>query len=175
MDVRTVPESWQELTFGVENGKRSAQWAHDTEPVLITADPDTDDNFPGSYNLIVEQLVGDDEYEASVTTHASVLDTWDGVESEAIEIMEMVDSGNHVLRLLKTDTYRDFVRFFCISDDELPGEVTADELIDALEDNPYESDVDGQIDYEDADVVVDVYTRPKDDKAVVGTDTETDR
>lgn len=179
-----LPDGWQELDYetGPKRGSEpyteefEATWASDDESVLVHANHSVDADGRVTYPVIVEQHISGGGYKTEVQSHAKVGDDRRDAEALAVRFMEEVDAGLHKLRVLgvqdptASESFEnDFIQFFTISDSELPGSMTGDQLIDVINSEEYGSDIDelpDEISRELADeqmIQVDIFPRHTDE------------
>jgi hypothetical protein len=158
-----LPDGWSELTYEA-NDVFDAVWAHEDEEIMVTATM-ADDIDGITYSVVVEQTIEYENMKTTVESHALVAESQKEAERMAAEFMHEVNDGHHALRVMGVDEWKEFYQFYCISDSEVPGEMTADELIESIDNEAYDDDIDDlPDDYdpdEDADhvVTVDVFPR----------------
>jgi hypothetical protein len=121
-----------------------AMWVPADAEIRVSCRHSVDADGQVTYPIMVEQHVEYDGLGAVFQTHARVADNRKEAEAIAVEFMEEVNNGKHTLRVLgvQVPDDMDFVQFFTISDSELPGELTGDQLIEVIDSNEYENDID---------------------------------
>lgn len=171
-----LPDGWQEVEYetGPKRGddpyteELDATWASNDEEILIHAEQSVDADGRVTYPVVVEQHLRGDGYATEIQSHARVGRDRRDAESLAVEFMEDVNAGLHKLRVLgvQEPAQNSFIQFFTISDSEIPGEMTADQLIEVVNAaDDYGNAIDALPDEitreqaEDAMVQVDVYPR----------------
>lgn len=159
-----VPDGWIEKEWIVGDADQydevSGEWVSDDEEIEITARHEVSEGGHVSYPIIVNQKVGNDEYETWVETHSTSASNAERARDAAIEFMREVNDGQHKIRLLSCETWREYVQFYTISDSDLPDDLTADMLIESINSDDFDSDIDmDEADAEDLDVTVDIYLR----------------
>jgi len=174
-----LPSNWQEL--GYDTGPRrgsgpyteefEATWASEDDQILIHAHHSVDSSGRVTYPVMVEQHIAGDGFKTEIQSHADIADDRKGAEEYAVDFMNDVNAGKHRLRVLgvQEPDENPFIQFFTISDSELPGELTGDQLIEVVKGDEYGSDIDdlpSEITRELADdqmIQVDVFPRHKDE------------
>jgi len=119
------------------------------------------------YIVTIEQTIASDDYRTTITTHQRHESSLDDAIDAVGAYMDGVDAGEHTVRCLGTDVWRQYVQFYCISDSDCAGDLSAAMLIDAVdESSSYEvtaADVSGEEEpvstTDDLVVTVDIYPR----------------
>lgn len=173
-----LPDGWSEFEY--ETGPRrgdgpyteelAATWASKDETIMVRAQHTVDANGVVTYPVMVEQQVSEDGLSTILQTHARTAEDRRGAEELAAEFMSEVNEGEHKLRVLgvQVPDRNDFVQFFTISDSQLPGEMTAEQLVEVVgSDDPdgihnLPDEVTDEMDDEQM-IQVDVFPRHKSD------------
>jgi hypothetical protein len=173
-----LPDSWKELGYDTGPSRGSgpyteefeATWASEDEQVLIHSHHSVDSDGTVTYPVVVEQHLAGDGFKTEIQSHAKIGDDRREAESLAVQFMEEVDQGLHKLRVLgvQEPDQNDFIQFFTLSDSELPGDMTGEQLIHVINSDEYGSDIDDLPDEisrelaNDEMIQVDVFPRHKD-------------
>jgi len=171
----SVPDEWDEVEYELDedDGSYRAMWTYDDEQMTIRAKR-TDDDGTEQYPVVVEQTIESEAgHRATVQSHARVEDSRRDAELMATEFMHEVADGLHVLRLIGVRSGNGFYQFVCLSDSELPGSMTGDQLADAVDEmatnpDPTSNDIDPLPDDVESiagagdggPITIDVFTRP---------------
>lgn len=137
----SIPDGWTEVSYDPDD-EYDAVWACENEQVLVRANETEDADETTSIAVVVEQTVEKDGLETDIQSHALVADDQAEAERMACEFMMEVNDGHHVLRVMDVEQWKEFYQFYCISDSELPGDLTSSELIDAIDNEEYDDDID---------------------------------
>lgn len=166
-EYMSVPDGWREVTYDVTEDDFDANWVYEDAKVMVTATVSQDADGSVTFPVVVEQRIEKDGLETDIQSHALIADTRKEAERMAAEFMHEVNEGHHVLRVMGVEEWKEFYQFYCVSDSEIPGELTADELIAAIDNEEYDDSIDDlPNDFEpdlDAEhtVTVDVFPRHK--------------
>jgi len=179
MEFTELPDRWHEMEYetGPSRGdgpyleELTATWVSEDEHIIVQATQSVDANGTVTYPVTVEQHVEEDGLATKVQTHARIAEDRKGCEELAVEFMSEVNEGQHKLRVLgvQVPEQNDFVQFYTISDSQVPGDMTASQLIGSVRSDKYEDDIDElpeEIEREMADdemIQVDVFPRHKSD------------
>jgi hypothetical protein len=140
-EYASIPDGWQELTYETDD-QFEAHWVHSDEQIGVGVTQSTDADGTETYPVVVEQHVEHEQLATTIQSHALVAESRPEAERMAAEFMHEVDDGQHVLRVLDVEQWQEFYQFYCIADSELPGDVTADELIEAVDNEEYDDSID---------------------------------
>lgn len=176
MQHSTLPDGWEEARYDTNGDEYDATWARSDGQVVVSSHSTRDSSGERIYPIVVEQHLHDDETGLSteVQSHSKTATSVDDAESMATNFMQDVNDGEHILHLMGVEEWRDFYHFYCISNSEIPGNITADELIEAIDNEEYDDDIDdleqfGPDEAGEQTIQVDVFPRTK---AEITTDTD---
>lgn len=165
-EYAVLPEGWVETKYNTDDADEySAQWAHEDHEIVVSVERSMDADGSVSFPITVEQRVGMDGIYTIVSSHAKIADSGKEAERMAAEFMRGVRDGQYVLRTMDVRKWQGNYNFYCISDSEVPEGITADELIDALDEEAYDDDIEDlpedfdPQDQADLTVSVDVFLR----------------
>ena len=151
MQFETLPDGWNELEYetgpqydGPYTEELTAKWASDDDHIIIYAEQSVDMDGTITYPVIIEQHIEYDGFQTAIQSHARIGSDRREAESYATEFMQEVNDGEHTLRVLGIDVPEDndFIQFFTMSDSELPGSMTGDQLIELIGTEQYENEID---------------------------------
>jgi len=172
-----LPDGWTELKYdtGPKRGdgpyteEFEATWASEDDEIVVLSRHSVDADGTVTYPITVEQRIEKDGLGAEIQTHARVAEDRQNAEKLAVKFMEEVNSGQHKLRVMGVEVpdEMDFIQFYTISDSEIPGEMTAEQLIDLIDSEQEPNDISDLPDEvsrevaEDQMIQVDVFPRHK--------------
>lgn len=176
-----IPDGWteEEWTVAEADGYHevSGKWVNDDRSVVITTRHSVSEQGHVSYPVTVEQAIESGTYRTSLEVHEDQASNGPRARKKAIEMMQEIEDGRHLVYPLGHEVWREYVQFYVIHDDEVPGSLTAEDLIEAIDTEQTEDAVD--VDYDDIDesdvdeiVTVDIY--PRHTSLVETTDDEED-
>jgi hypothetical protein len=154
-----APPDWNRMQF--ETDPFEAKWKSPDGKVIVSAryeEHGDDPEMQSSYPVVVEQYVESDPYWTTIQTDVDLLASREEALDYASDLMTEIGSDDGRLRVLGHEEWRENVNFYCINDSELPGDLTADQLIDAV-DQEAMAESDSNDDVSQVDVQVDVYPR----------------
>lgn len=139
-DFADLPDGWDEVTY--ETGDTyHAIWASTDEHVAIDASR-IDDGANGTYyTAVAYQYITDDGMEAEVQTHARTTERREQIEQLSAQYMREVNDGQHVLRVVGHEEWKEFIQFYCVSSDEIPESIDSDEVIDGIRNDQYDDTI----------------------------------
>lgn len=139
-----LPENWKEAQYetGPSRGngpymeELDAMWVSEDDHIRVSSRHSIDENGDVKYPIIIEQHVEENGLSTIIQTHARIGDDRQDAEKQAVDFMKQVNDGEHKLRVLAADVpdEMNFVQFYTISDSQLPGEITAEQLVDVIKD-----------------------------------------
>lgn len=171
MEAPNPPDGWKQIRFELSEPVEGelaepfdAVWTTDDESVVVFAESMIEDGQREPvYSIIVEQRVEKDGYAAEIQSHSRVEQTPERAVQSAFDFMKEFNAGQHKLRVLGVEQWREYVQFYCMSDSELPNGLTGDTVIDAVDNEEFDSDIEDLPDepeqYADHMITVDVYPR----------------
>lgn len=152
VQYQELPDGWRETEYSMGPSRASgpykeeleAMWVPEDVQIRVSCRHSVDADGKVTYPIMVEQHVEYDGLSAVFQTHSRVADNRKEAEEMAVEFMKEVNDGKHTLRVLgvQVPDDMDFVQFFTISDSELPGELTGDQLIEVIDSDEYGNDID---------------------------------
>lgn len=156
-----MPDGWTEVAFERDDGLRGV-WATEENGVTVYASESVDSNDVVTYPVVVEQHVEHDGYEADIETNSRVESTPEAAIEAAKEFMRVYNDGGLGVHVLGVEHWREYYQFYCIDNGELPDGLTADMLIDSIDnDMDFDDDIDEETEIDDADMVVEVSIYPR--------------
>lgn len=164
-DLVEIPEGWSEVKYETSDGYR-ALWACNDEPIAIDVEANVQGRDIG-YTAVVYQQLEHEGLSTEIQSHARMADNRQEIEELVVEFMHEVNDGQHILRVLDHELWEEFVQFYCINEDAMPGEITAAELIEGLDNDQFDNQIDDVPDdvdpreYADEIMTIDVFPRHK--------------
>lgn len=175
----TIPENWEEIEYDIGPSRGDgphmeqfeAMWVSTDDEIRVSSRHSVDANGAVTYPIMVEQRLQKDGLRSVFQTHARVADDRQEAEQMAVSFMETVDAGQHRLRILAVDQPddSDFVQFYTISDSELPGSMTGEQIVDIIDSEDSANDIGDLPDdvtrelAEDEMIQVDIFPRHEDE------------
>lgn len=182
-----LPDGWKELGYETGpnrgNGRYTeefeATWASEDDKILVHSHHSVDSDGRVTFPVLVEQHISGNGFKTEIQSHAKIGEDRREAEEFAVAFMDEVDSGLHKLRVMAVQEpeQNEFIQFFTISDSEVPGEMTGDQLVDVINSDDYESEIDDLPDEisrelaSDEMIQVDVFPRHKDEVTKTESDT----
>lgn len=181
----SVPDGWTETRYEVGDSivpseiddvgetieEFEATYICDEHEIVveITDSTDHEEGPFARYVVRVVQTLEADGYRDDVETHALATDDREQAEQLARSFMDDVNEDEHIIRCIETELWQSFVQFYCIDSSELPDNITADDVIQEIENDVDVANVadEESIEFDD-EILVDVYPRPKDAVAEIG-------
>lgn len=146
-----LPDGWDEVIYEVGPSRGTgpyveefdAVWASEDEEILVLCRHTVDPDGTVTYPMTVEQMVEAGGYRTEIQTHSRIADNRKEAEELAVDFMDEVADGEHRYHVMDIDEVpeKSVVRFFTICDSSVPGDVTADEVIEIVTNDEFE-DVD---------------------------------
>lgn len=172
-----LPDGWKEVKYDVGESlsgedhteEIDAIWASEDDRIVVMASNSIDEDGTVTFPVVVEQTIDpDDAPVTTVQSHAIVEDNRKMAERMSVEFMHEVNDGLHRLRTMGVEETEKFYEYYCISDSELPGSMTGDQLIESVDGGSYEDEIEDLP--EDFDpgtdtptIQIDVFPRRKDE------------
>lgn len=166
-DEPDLPDGWEQVERDVgrrcgpkeDHREYEAAWKSEDHKVVIEASCSQDDTTP-RYPVVADQWITHDGIGTDIQIAAEFTGTFREAEDRAVELMEEINDGQHLHHVLGMQEWRENYQFYCISNNEIPGDLTADDLIDDLEDEEFDGE-DVERMEEEADVTVEVSIFPR--------------
>lgn len=190
MQFESMPDGWTEITYevGPSRGDQpyteelNATWVSEDEHLYIRTKASVDSTDGVTYPIRVEQELSVEHLSTFVQTDATVGSDRRNAEELVVEFMESIDRSDYDIRAIGASGPNEngFIEFFTIYNSELPGDMTALQLIETIEQDSSPEQIDGLPDdiepsLADEELIqIDVFPRYKDtvDGYAENTDTQ---
>lgn len=149
-EFAVIPDGWDEVSYDVGESLSNsdhteefdAVWASTDEKISLHVQHTRDEDGTIMYPVVVEQTLDhEDEPTVTVQSHARVEHDRKSAERVAVEFMHEVNDGLHRLTPIGVEETDEFYEYYCLSDSEIPGDISAEQLIDAIDDEQYDDDI----------------------------------
>lgn len=149
MIYNELPSGWTKNKYDVHRDGdgddlqvEEVEWVSNDGDHIVTLTQDLTSRIQSNLLIECSQYVSDGEYEAHVRTHTALATSLPEAENLVVEYMNDVLAGRRCVACLGTERWKEFVQFYVIQDESVPGPLTASQLINAADESDFSSGVD---------------------------------